>query len=229
MRPRHHPKEEWLISYGAGTLDEAYSLLVASHLAYCGECRDKVRLAEDLGGVLISDLPGTAVGADALDRIMARLDVGQGLDADEGRVEPVRASLRVKHESRDISLPGPLLDFVGGDLDRLAWKTIGPGVRAVRIPVAGRDDSRLWILRAAPGTRLPEHGHRGSELTLVVKGRYAVGESTFVAGDIEDVDDDDWHRPTVGDEEECICVVATEAPLRLKGVFARLFQPLIGL
>jgi putative transcriptional regulator len=221
--PYHHPNEEWLISYGAGTLDEAYSLLVASHLAYCGQCRDKVRLAEDLGGVLIGDLPGTAVGADALDRIMARLD------ADEGGAEPVRAPTRAKQANQDIRLPSPLLDFVGGDLDSLAWKTIGPGVRAVRIPVAGRDDSRLWILRAAPGTRLPEHGHRGSELTLVVKGCYAVGESTFVAGDLEDVDDDKWHRPTVGDEEECICVVATEAPLRLKGVFARLFQPLIGL
>jgi len=118
---------------------------------------------------------------------------------------------------------------VGGDLDSLTWKFIGPGVRAVRIPVVGRADSRLWLLRAAPGTYLPEHGHRGSELTLVVKGRYADGESTFVTGDLSDLGDGEWHRPRVGNDEECICVVATEAPLLLKGVFARLFQPLIGL
>ena len=223
MRPSHHPKEEWLMSYAAGTLDEAYSLLVASHLVYCSECREKVRLAEELGGAMIGDLPQTPVKPDALDRIMARLET------DEAVTKPARAALHVKEGNGELRLPSPLLDFMGGDIDSLAWKIIGPGVRAVRIPVAGRDDSRLWLLRAAPGTRLPEHGHRGSELTLVVKGRYAVGDSIYVAGDLEDVDDDDWHRPTVGDDEECICVVATDAPLRLKGVFARLLQPMIGL
>ena len=38
----HHMPEEFLLDYAAGTLPEAESLVVASHLAMCGDCRRRV-------------------------------------------------------------------------------------------------------------------------------------------------------------------------------------------
>ena len=35
----HHPGEELLLAYAAGASDEALSLIVATHMAYCATCR----------------------------------------------------------------------------------------------------------------------------------------------------------------------------------------------
>lgn len=223
--PSHHLNEEWLMSYAAGSLDEAYSLVVASHLDYCADCRDKLRAAEAVGGVLVQEADPVPVAEGSLARMMALLD------APEDNKTAARSEPRV-HARSDFGqsdLPRPLLDYVGGNIEQLRWRSIGPGVKAVRLDAKSRDDSRLWLLRAAPGTPLPNHGHRGSELTLIVRGSYGWGTRAFGPGDVDDVDDDVWHAPHVTDDGECICLVAVDAPLRLQGVFARLFQPLIGI
>lgn len=173
MMPHHHPKDEWLLSYAAGTLDEAFSLLVASHLTYCAECRERVREAELIGGTLLAEMPTTPVADGTLDKILARLDEPEGQAAP--KAHPQSAPIRVTGSDQPGVLPGPLGAFIGGDIDSLPWKFAGPGVKAVRLPSRGRDDGRLWMLRAKPGTRLPEHSHNGSELTLVIKGAYTVG------------------------------------------------------
>ena len=46
---RHHPKNTTLAEFVAGTLDEGRSLVVASHLAMCGECRGFVSALEQAG------------------------------------------------------------------------------------------------------------------------------------------------------------------------------------
>lgn len=42
MTVRHHIGDDLLLSYAAGTLDEASSLLVATHLALCPHCRAQI-------------------------------------------------------------------------------------------------------------------------------------------------------------------------------------------
>ena len=52
---RHHPKNTTLADFAAGTLDEGRSLVVASHLAMCGECREFVSSLEEAGGQMLAD------------------------------------------------------------------------------------------------------------------------------------------------------------------------------
>ena len=49
MTPRHHPSEATILAYAAGALHEGLSLVVASHMAFCPECRDAVRGGEAIG------------------------------------------------------------------------------------------------------------------------------------------------------------------------------------
>ena len=44
MTIAHHPAEETLVDYVAGALDEGNSLVMAAHIARCGECQETVRL-----------------------------------------------------------------------------------------------------------------------------------------------------------------------------------------
>ena len=49
MKPTHHLDYSTLLAYAAGTLDEAFSVVAASHLAVCPTCRNAVREAEAMG------------------------------------------------------------------------------------------------------------------------------------------------------------------------------------
>ena len=44
MKPNHHPNSALLMAYASGSLTEAFSLVVASHLSFCQECQQKVSL-----------------------------------------------------------------------------------------------------------------------------------------------------------------------------------------
>ncbi|HSG95973.1 MAG TPA: ChrR family anti-sigma-E factor, partial [Afifellaceae bacterium] len=126
-------------------------------------------------------------------------------------------------------VPVPLRRFVGASLDAVAWKSVAPGVRKHAIRLSSRSASSLYMLNIAPGKTLPEHGHGGAEMTLILSGAYRDELGRFGPGDIADLDEHVEHQPLVEPGEPCICVVATEAPTRFKGLFSRLLQPLVGI
>ena len=74
MKPNHHPNSALLMAYASGSLTEAFSLVVASHLSFCQECQQKVNDAEMIGGALIDDLDPCNVNMSSLDQILSKLD-----------------------------------------------------------------------------------------------------------------------------------------------------------
>lgn len=72
---------------------------------------------------------------------------------------------------------------------------------------------------------MPSHGHTGSELTMVLRGSYTDELGRFCAGDVADLDPDVQHQPVADTDEHCICLIATDAPLRFNGLVPRLLQP----
>jgi anti-sigma factor RsiW len=79
MATTHHPSSKTLWAYAIGNLDEASSVLVATHLALCPSCRRETAAMEAAGGAMFEAI-GTSGPAKndlddrALDRIMSRLD-----------------------------------------------------------------------------------------------------------------------------------------------------------
>ena len=55
----HHLDDATLLQYASGNLDEAFTVVVATHVAMCDTCRHAVRQAEELGGGVLEDA-GTA-------------------------------------------------------------------------------------------------------------------------------------------------------------------------
>ncbi|TAG14974.1 MAG: transcriptional regulator, partial [Rhodobacterales bacterium] len=76
------------------------------------------------------------------------------------------------------------------------------------------------------GTAVPDHGHRGVELTLVLQGAFADDNARFDRGDIEIADEELEHTPVALSGQDCICLAATDAPLRFRSMLPRLAQPL---
>jgi putative transcriptional regulator len=74
---------------------------------------------------------------------------------------------------------------------------------------------------------MPDHGHGGTELTLVLQGAFLDGADRFGPGDVELADAATEHRPVAEDWDDCICLAASDARLRFKGLLPRLAQPLL--
>jgi putative transcriptional regulator len=123
-------------------------------------------------------------------------------------------------------VPGPLARLVGGDLDAVRWRWVSPGSWIRRVPVAG--EGRLHLFRCASRVALPEHGHEGSELTMVLRGTLVDSTGRYARGDVCDLDDSIQHIPTAG-AEGCVCVVAQDRPVRFRGLMARLARPWHGM
>lgn len=209
----HHPDSATLMAYGAGTLDEAFSLLVATHLADCPKCRAAVRETEELGGALALAPSDDVCDFDAL---MARIDAAPEVVVPEPEVA-------------EGDVPVPLRRIAGLALDDIRWRYAAPGVRKADLSESITGSASLFMLKIAPGQAMPEHGHHGAEMTLILKGAYRDEFGRFGPGDVADHDADVEHTPVVEDGAPCICIVATDAKARFKSPIARLLQPLVGI
>ncbi len=211
---KHHLTDALLMSYASGTLEEGYSLVVATHISLCDECRARLEAFEAVGGALIEDTGDVAeVSEDALEATLALIDAAP---------EVVQRPLNPNRV-----FPGPLIDYVGGDLEDVRWRAVGGGVRQAVLKT--RDNTKVRLLSIPGGMAIPDHGHRGLELTLVLKGAFRDEEDRFGPGDVEVANEDLAHTPIAEEGEDCICLAVTDAPLRFKGLIPRLAQPFIGI
>jgi putative transcriptional regulator len=217
LKPVHHLDDATIVSYAAGTLGEAHSVVAASHLAYCDTCRAAVRQAELIGGELLSASETKGVSDVCRAATMASLDA-------IAPVKPARAAI-----VQD-GLPLALRRILNGkSLDEVQWKKKAPGIAVYDIPLSNKADGHLMLLSIAPGKAVPEHGHGGEEMTLILRGSYTDKIGRFQAGDIADLDESVEHQPVADDDGVCICLVATDGPTRFKSVWARIAQPFVGI
>lgn len=218
MKIKFHVTDDTLISYSAGTLDEASSLLVATHLALCTHCRARNASADYIGGYVLDSIEATPVSPSMRDIVLNRVR--------NGVYSPVAGPL--PDPSRKAIIPDPLRSYLGGDLDKLHWKRLAPRVQ--QIPVSTNDHrSQARLLRFQSGLAVPAHGHAGRELTLVLMGSLCDRDTVLYRGDIAETDERIEHQPFAGPGEDCVCLAVTDAPLRFKSVLARLLQPMFGI
>lgn len=213
----HHLDEATILAFAAGTLPEAHGFVAATHVAYCAQCREALRAAERVGGSLLLDDMGSAVTDNCRAATLA------SLDAAPKSSRPVASQYRGE-------VPKVLSSLLGDTaLADVKWKKKAPGVAMFEIPLSKGGKTHLQLLRIGPGKTMPEHGHGGEELTVVLRGSYKDHTGIYSAGDVADLDEDTEHTPTVDSNEDCICLVATEAPTKFKSIWARLAQPFIGI
>jgi putative transcriptional regulator len=200
MNIRHHLSEPLLIAYAAGNLPEAFGLVTATHISMCDECRARLGALEAVGGAVLEG-QSAAMSAGALEAVLARLEAPE---------VPVRAR-------------SPLQGYIGGDLSAVKWTSLGMGVRQAILPTSKAASARLLYIPA--GQSVPDHGHRGMELTLVLQGAFRDDTDRFGVGDLEIATEDLEHTPVAEAGQDCICLAATDAPLRFNALIPRLLQP----
>jgi putative transcriptional regulator len=218
MRPLHHPSDATLMAYAAGALAPEIAAVVAAHTKHCPHCCAELALMDMIGGVLMEAQPEVQLSGAALDK-MERTACRCHTN---GRPA---GPLAYNHDA----LRTMLLRFTGPDLDRIPWRWLTPGVRHFQIVLPGGNRGGLRFFKLSPGQKIPEHGHRGAEVTFVLTGSYRDCLGRFGPGDFSDLDDEIAHAPVADRHEGCICLAATEHPRQFTGRLPRWLQPLTGL
>ncbi len=210
--------ESLLLGYAAGLLDQAQSLIVATHLALSPQARNKVRSCEAVGGALMEKTCSpVAMKRDSLARVLDKLDDMQ----DRQPREEYETFQIVFPEG--LSIPVVLRRNISCRPVHVHWRTLYPGMQACDVSLECRS-SHARFLKARRGVRAPEHTHKGMEITLVLDGAFSDDRGTFHRGELVVVDESCRHAPVACPQQGGTYMIVSSAPAQLTGL-ARLLSP----
>ena len=179
MTIEHHPEEAKLAAFAAGQLDLGQRVAIATHLRGCPRCREWVCEMERFGGELIEDSRPADLSAGALETVLGRLD------------EPAPPPVLRRPPTR--GAPPELPDFARrypfGE-----WRSLTPWVRMRPIHLPEPGPTRLFLLSAAPNTKLIQHEHTSLEMTCVLRGAFRHDGGRYGPGDFDQGDEVDRPR-----------------------------------
>ncbi|MEH6549202.1 MAG: ChrR family anti-sigma-E factor [Pseudomonadales bacterium] len=210
---KHHPDYQFLTDYAAGSLSFGQSVCVGTHIEHCAECRQQLERLNGLGAVLMEDLEPTEVSENLLNSVLNSIEKDLS-------PTPARASKPAA------GVPFTLSKLIPDGFDSLNWRRLGK-IQTTTLAV-GDNDFEVSLVRLPPGEKIGEHGHRGNELTVVLKGAFSDNHGVFRSGDFAYCNGDNQHQPTATEDMECICLTAVDAPVRFTGLRSVL-NPFLGI
>ncbi|MDP2877404.1 MAG: cupin domain-containing protein [Holophaga sp.] len=210
MMPSHHPSTERLVDYALGRLDPSFRLVLEAHLAFCEGCRIWVpevaaTLEDPLQGAPSQQVP-SGLFASLLTRV---------------RALPSPTAPRCGNEI--LPLPSSVWNLLP-NLTSLNWQgAASRGFRFLRLP-APQSDSELLLLHLRKDCRFPEHGHLGTEQSMILCGGLQDEFGTLETGDYEESTAEKIHRPVALADEDCWLLSSVDGGVRFTG-WRRFFQP----
>ncbi|MGH1329752.1 MAG: ChrR family anti-sigma-E factor [Paracoccaceae bacterium] len=203
----HHTPDALLAAYAAGSLPAPYELVIAAHISLCVECRAALEAHHAAGGIVLEETAGAPLSVGLKTSVLDLLDAPV-----TDKPAAARAGI----------YPGPVMEALKGQPPR--WKSLGLGVRQSILSDGHEGSVRLLYIPG--GQAVPDHSHNGLELTLVLQGSFSDETGRFGVGDLEIADESLEHTPMADPGAPCICLAATDAPLRFRSFIPRLLQPI---
>lgn len=213
---KFHPSVDLLTEYVAGILPLAQSACISAHLNYCPQCQQQSARLQDLGAVLFDSLTPVPVGDALLNTVLARLDEEPPLSYRRGQDPAVGR------------LPALLQRLMKGDFSELSWNKITSSL-GISYLKTGDPGYEFALYHIKAGGKIPEHTHRGSEMTLVLQGGFSDAAGSYHEGDFLFREASDTHAPTALQSDDCICLAVLDAPLRFTGWKYRWMNPFLQL
>jgi putative transcriptional regulator len=216
MSIEHHPDDSMLAAFAAGTLDHGQHVAIATHLVSCPQCRAFMHAMEHVGGAVLSRLSPAPMSSNALKQAEARLN--------ETPLPAAIPAAPTVSETEVSALPEFVRRYRFG-----SWTWIAPSVHVRPIVLSQTSNTRVFLLKSGPGTKMLQHSHTGIEMTCVLTGAFSHDGGHYGPGDFDFGDETVDHQPVVDAGLECICLVAMQGELRLNGLLGRLMQPFVRL
>jgi putative transcriptional regulator len=122
------------------------------------------------------------------------------------------------------AVPRPLAKMLPTGLVGVDWKKYSNSLKSA-VLATGDDTHQLSLLRMRAGRSPGRHDHGGTEWTVVLQGAFSDHNGAYGPGDFVALAAGDVHQPVAHQNEDCICLAAQDAPIRLKGWLGFLVNP----
>ncbi|QSX35019.1 cupin domain-containing protein [Shewanella avicenniae] len=212
----HHPRPELIKHHAAGELPVGLAIAVSVHCSMCSSCQQALIQAEaELASTLLDDDSITTVELD-IGSELAFADICQQItELDE--VETVSSKPHfICVKGNTYPLPTALQPLTDA-----SWTSVG---KISRMRYQLEDTAgRASLLHIDAGGGVPQHTHKGYELTLLLDGEFSDETGHFVKGDFIERDANHEHAPF--SEQGCLCFTLVDAPLHFTKGLGKLLNP----
>ncbi|MDD8057894.1 ChrR family anti-sigma-E factor [Shewanella metallivivens] len=217
----YHPDQHLLSLHAKGELPLSMSIAISAHAELCHHCQqqlDQMTIAlseqEFEQQQTVAKQPDDADLSALLSQFMSStLD---NLDI-ESIQQPQDADNTVTIKGQQYALPRVFRKQINA-----SWQGIGK-VSRLRLDT-GEPQARASLLHIAANGEIPEHTHKGAELTLLLAGEFSDCYNTYKPGDFMLLDQAHQHSPKT--TEGCLCYTIVDAPLYFTKGFSKLLNPI---
>jgi putative transcriptional regulator len=213
----YHPHKPVLKSFVDGDLPASISIMIASHVELCDQCRTQVQLLTDQAAMLqfesnVEDCDTSDMDFDAL----AMIDTITQIMAENHDCLPQTVT-EIAIAGQRIPLPRALKSVALNP-----WQGLGNLSRA-RLDLQD-DERRMSLLYIAPGGSVPRHTHQGFEITLLLQGSFEDEMGHYHRGDFIWLDGNHTHQPITTDG--CVCLTVSSDAIRFTQGMSQLLNPI---
>jgi putative transcriptional regulator len=211
---KFHPTFKQLKEFSSGTSEPALALMISAHVDMCTECLHNCQAIQKK---LSAEAFSHQMPLDAKYKSMVE-DIFQQPEPDF--IAPSESSSIIELDGRSFTLPRALSRYVKntGNWSHLMGKLW-------QAPVDLGDIGKANFIYMEKGGSVPEHTHKGSEMTLVIDGQYSDGIDNYDCGDFSIMDHSNKHLPHSDADEGCLVFTIVDQPLYFTAGIARLLNP----
>lgn len=208
-----HPSPDQLVEFAAGSSQTGISIALSVHLHFCSQCRQKLSELESTSAVLFEQQAPAPVANTAFSSLMDRI-----------QREPTAPAPTAKATTQ--RFPRALAALIPDSLDELDWRQ---PMKNLRVSQLLTDDSGLIIglHHMKAGGRVPNHQHRGEEISVVLEGGFSDQLGSYAAGDFIQRSGKDTHSPQADADGDCLILSVVEAPIKLTGPLGWILNPFL--
>ncbi|NVK25497.1 MAG: cupin domain-containing protein [Gammaproteobacteria bacterium] len=218
----HHPKFELIQAYVNGDLPASVSAAIKIHADMCPECQEKIlQLTEQVAEISFEKVESdedmsielSEQDADMLSQILADAEFLQTDDVVTAEV----AERFVMFKGKNYKLPNVLANMeIGGvtNIGKLARSRV----------LLDEGEIRTSLLHIEPEGSVPQHTHKGFEITLLLDGEFSDKSGTYVKGDFIMLDGQHEHQPV--SDNGCLCFTVVNDALHFTQGINKLLNPI---
>ncbi|MBA6233867.1 MULTISPECIES: ChrR family anti-sigma-E factor [unclassified Colwellia] len=221
---KHHPKFELLQSFVNGDLPASLSVGISIHASMCTVCQQKISLLTDQVADLNFDesYANTAVlDHNSATQELSAIDFEDMISAiTETEHIDVMQAVKIKSvnfRDKSYQLPTALNSMLLG-------KTAHIGKLARRRIQLDENEIHTNLLHMEPDGSVPQHTHKGFELTLLLEGSFHDEEGEYVKGDFIMLDGQHLHNPI--SSSGCLCYTVANDSMHFTQGINKLLNPI---
>ncbi|TEW55262.1 transcriptional regulator [Psychromonas sp. RZ22] len=213
---KHHPTFELIQSFVNGDLPASLSIGIKLHAEMCSQCQKQIaQLTEQVADNAFESENSFAVNDnDIFDFESIISDITESDDIDDVSVE-INKTINFKNKA--YPLPKALNNVSVG-------KTANIGKLSRARLQLDEEEIHTNLLHFNPGGGVPEHTHKGFELTVLLDGSFTDHKGEYTKGDFIMLDGTFTHQPI--SEKGCLCYTVANDALHFTQGINKLLNPI---